>query len=77
FNNRNKFVEDKPYSGHFHKATTSKTIAKVEKLVIENPYTTTRELFDLTSISQAQITNILTNELGMYKVCKVGATCPL
>ncbi|CAG8595225.1 24693_t:CDS:2 [Gigaspora margarita] len=69
FNNGNESVEDKPCPGHPREATTPETIAKVEKLVIEDPHTTTRELSDLTGISQAWITNILTNELGMRKVC--------
>ncbi|CAG8527856.1 6959_t:CDS:2 [Cetraspora pellucida] len=61
----------KPRSGRHCEATTPETIAKVKELVIKNPHTTTRELSDFTGISQAQITNILTNELGMCKLLKM------
>ncbi|CAG8790584.1 22085_t:CDS:2, partial [Racocetra persica] len=67
FNNEDESVEDKPCPGRSHQATTQETIAKVENLVIEDPHSTTRELSDIVGISQAQITNILTNKLGMRK----------
>ncbi|CAG8741380.1 17616_t:CDS:2, partial [Cetraspora pellucida] len=67
FNNENESVEDKPHSGRLREATTPETINKVKELVIKDPHTTTKELSDFTGIFQAQITNILTNELGMRK----------
>ncbi|CAG8451924.1 11274_t:CDS:2 [Scutellospora calospora] len=67
--NRKEAIEDKPHLEHPHEATTLQNIAKIKNLIIEDPYATTRELACLVSISQTRVTNILTKELGMIKIC--------
>ena len=69
FSNGKTAVEDEPRPGRPREATTLQNIAKVKKLVTEDPHATTKELAGLVGISQGVITNILTKELGMVKMC--------
>ncbi|CAG8750156.1 4475_t:CDS:2 [Cetraspora pellucida] len=52
FNNGNESIEDKPHPGSPRQATTSKTIAKIKEMVIEDPHATIRELVNLVGIFQ-------------------------
>jgi len=62
-------IHDKLRSGRPRETVMPENIAKVSKLISNDPHITTRHLEAETGISQARIVYILNSELNMHKVC--------
>jgi histone-lysine N-methyltransferase SETMAR len=62
-------LTDVPHSGRPKSATTDDNVALVKRLIDEMPRQSTRSLADDTGLSKNTIHRILTEELGLRKMC--------
>lgn len=68
-NNATTSLKDQPRKGRPKTATTSENIAIVQKTITDFPRQSTRSLADDTGLSRETVRRILTEELGLRKIC--------